>query len=125
MAARARAGEDSPWFSGHFPGEPILPGIAQLAMVVEAVEAELGQAVKMSAFKRVRFRRIIQPDDPIAILVTPREEEPPTYTFKIEVEGENACSGILVMEKRKNSRIRRKKPRSGAAPAPPDMNGKE
>ncbi len=76
-----------------------MPGIAQLAMVVEAVEAVRGRALKLSAFKRVRFRRIIQPDDPVAILVTPREEEA-TYTFKIEVEGENACSGILVMENR-------------------------
>ncbi len=100
MAALARVGADSPWFSGHFPGEPILPGIAQLAMVVEAVEAAMGRAVKPSAIRRVRFRRVIQPDEPFSILVTPREEGAPIFNFKIDVEGENACSGILVMENR-------------------------
>ncbi len=28
---------DSPWFCGHFPGEPILPGVAQLGMVIDAI----------------------------------------------------------------------------------------
>lgn len=98
--ARARVGGDSPWFSGHFPGEPILPGIAQLAMVVEAARAGLNRPVTLSAIKRVRFRRIIEPDAPFTILVTPREENAPVYNFKIEVEGENACSGMLVLEHR-------------------------
>ncbi|MCP4694099.1 MAG: hypothetical protein GY859_39050 [Desulfobacterales bacterium] len=98
MTARVRVGNDSPWFSGHFPGEPILPGIAQLAMVVEAVQAGLSQAVKPRVFKRVRFRRIINPDEPFTIHATPREEDALTYNFKIEAGGENACSGILVLE---------------------------
>jgi len=28
---------DSPWFSGHFPGKPILPGIALVYMVEQAI----------------------------------------------------------------------------------------
>jgi len=28
---------DSPWFSGHFPGEPILPGIALVHLVKQAI----------------------------------------------------------------------------------------
>ncbi len=106
MAVRGRVGGGSPWFSGHFPVEPILPGIAQLAMVVEAVEAGLDQTVKLSAFKRVRFRRIIQPDELFTILVTPREEDALIYNFKIDVGGENACSGILVMENREETKKR-------------------
>jgi hypothetical protein len=35
--ADAYIGAASPWFSGHFPDEPILPGIAILSMVSEVI----------------------------------------------------------------------------------------
>ncbi|MDQ6685328.1 MAG: 3-hydroxyacyl-ACP dehydratase [Pseudomonadota bacterium] len=34
--ARIRIGADHPGFVGHFPGQPILPGVALLAEVMEA-----------------------------------------------------------------------------------------
>ena len=42
ITASACVPADSVWYAGHFPGNPILPGIAILALVEEAIiEAEL------------------------------------------------------------------------------------
>ena len=37
IEALADVPADSPWFSGHFPGEPILPGIAIVYMAEQAI----------------------------------------------------------------------------------------
>jgi len=37
MILKAEVPPDSPWFDGHFPENPILPGIAQLEMAIDAI----------------------------------------------------------------------------------------
>ena len=37
IVATARVPADSAWYDGHFPGNPILPGLALIALVEEAV----------------------------------------------------------------------------------------
>jgi len=96
--AEAKAPPDSPWFSGHFPGDPILPGIAQLLMVSDVIRLAMGRNVNISGVRKVRFRQIIRPDDPLKILVTPVREDPPTYSFKILMKEEIACSGVIITD---------------------------
>ena len=87
---------ESPWFEGHFPGDPLLPGIAQLHMVMEAIRATLNEAVCLTGLKRVRFKRIIRPEETIDIAVDPVEDKPGMYRFQLLIEGEIACSGIML-----------------------------
>jgi 3-hydroxymyristoyl/3-hydroxydecanoyl-(acyl carrier protein) dehydratase len=94
--ARATAEPTSPWFSGHFPGEPILPGIAQIHMVLETIQQAEKRDLLIAGLRRVRFRQVIQPGDEIAIRVRPRESEASAYSFQAEVGEEVACSGILI-----------------------------
>jgi len=89
---------DSNWFSGHFPGEPILPGIAQLGMVFDAISRSGLQNLKIAGIRRVRFKQIIRPDDPLRLTVRPRKDEAGVYEFRIQVKGELACSGVMVVE---------------------------
>jgi 3-hydroxymyristoyl/3-hydroxydecanoyl-(acyl carrier protein) dehydratase len=96
LLARASAEPASPWFSGHFPGEPILPGIAQIQMVLETIQQAEKRDVCIAGLKRVRFRQVIQPRDEIAIRVLPRENEAGSYSFQVQVGEEVACSGILI-----------------------------
>lgn len=91
---------DSPWFSGHFPREPILPGIAQLGMVFDAITKSCNQALKISSVRRVRFKQIIRPDDHLRIIVTPLKKNGWSYSFRIMVEAELACSGVMTVENR-------------------------
>jgi len=100
ISADIRVQPDSPWFCGHFPGEPILPGIAQLGMVFEVVNQLCGQNLKITSINRVRFKQIIRPNDYLKIIAIPLKEEAGSYSFHINVDGEKVCSGMMTVEKR-------------------------
>ncbi len=55
-------------FQGHFPGDPVLPGIAQLlTLVLDRVHVlwpELGQPRRVT---RLKFRQKIVPDDELEV----------------------------------------------------------
>ena len=94
----AEVGPDSPWFSGHFPGEPILPGVAQLEMALDAIKRLNQKSLRISGVKRVRFKQVIRPDDKLRITVAPHKKDTLSYLFRIMVNGELASSGILMVE---------------------------
>jgi 3-hydroxymyristoyl/3-hydroxydecanoyl-(acyl carrier protein) dehydratase len=93
---------DSPWFRGHFPGEPILPGVAQLGMVFDAISKAQNQDLKVSSVRRIRFKQIIRPDDQLTIIATPMKQNDGSYSFRIRVKDETVCSGVMTVELQKN-----------------------
>lgn len=97
--AKACAETGSPWFSGHFPNEPILPGIAILSMVTDVIkhhESEKGKKIRISAIKRVRFRLPVRPDDIVTISAYPSPQgDDRSYHFKVTLRGQAACTGIV------------------------------
>lgn len=97
LLARAETHPASPWFSGHFPEEPILPGIAQIAMVLEVIQQIRSRELHISDLKRVRFKKVVQPGEVITIRARPREDDGDSYSFQVCVDGEIACSGILIV----------------------------
>lgn len=86
---------ESIWFQGHFPGDPLLPGIAQLHLVMETIRGALKTDIRLVGLKRVRFKRVIRPREAIAIAVGPVQDKPGLYRFQLTVEGETACSGLM------------------------------
>ena len=89
---------DSPWFHGHFPGEPILPGVAQIGMVFDAIRKAHNQDLKVSSVRRVRFKQIIRPDDQLKVIATPLKQNDGSYSFRILVKDETVCSGVMTVE---------------------------
>jgi 3-hydroxymyristoyl/3-hydroxydecanoyl-(acyl carrier protein) dehydratase len=93
---------ESPWFSGHFPGAPILPGIAMLSMVKETIVAgnkERAGEITITGVKRVRFRQPVYPSDRISVLVSGTTGElDKSYSFRIIVDENVACSGIVTVK---------------------------
>jgi 3-hydroxymyristoyl/3-hydroxydecanoyl-(acyl carrier protein) dehydratase len=87
---------DSPWFSGHFPAEPILPGIAQLALVLEAIRQATEQNIAVQRLKRIRFRQIIKPGDQLSVVVNATKEKEDIFAFSILRQEEVVCSGTMV-----------------------------
>jgi len=59
----------SPLFAGHFPGHPILPGIAHLAIV----ERALGRA--LAGVRSLKLRRPVDPGDALALATSPADGE--------------------------------------------------
>jgi 3-hydroxymyristoyl/3-hydroxydecanoyl-(acyl carrier protein) dehydratase len=91
---------ESSWFSGHFPGDPILPGIAQLGMAFEAVSRVLGEGFKVAGFSRIKFKKMIRPGDCLKITIQPKKDLPGQYAFRITDGDDIACSGSMTLEKR-------------------------
>jgi 3-hydroxyacyl-[acyl-carrier-protein] dehydratase len=66
---------DSPLFAGHFPGHPVLPGVAHLALLqlvlgeLSATTAGLAAASAIAEVRRLRLRRPVAPGDRLALHV--------------------------------------------------------
>ena len=59
---------DHPAFAGHFPGNPLLPGVALLAEVIEAVLAQPELAAAVGPRPRVGVAKFLAPVLPGATL---------------------------------------------------------
>lgn len=51
---------ESPWFDGHFPNQPVLPGIAMVLWAKAAFEEHLNTQVS-SDVPRMKFRSLVRP----------------------------------------------------------------
>lgn len=68
-------GDDEFWIPGHFPGEPIMPGVligealAQVAALVFLSESpdRAGQAVYLVGMDKMRFRKPVRPGDDLVL----------------------------------------------------------
>lgn len=70
VTRQIEVGADHPAFAGHFPGRPVLPGVALLAAVLEAARAEPGFAAAVGPAPRlawVKFLAPVGPDTSLAI----------------------------------------------------------
>ncbi|WP_035274024.1 3-hydroxyacyl-ACP dehydratase FabZ family protein [Desulfogranum japonicum] len=85
---------DLPWFQGHFPGDPILPGIVQLKMVADIVAGSEQQNIHMTGMSRVKFRKTVRPKDHLDIRIT-CEKRCQQYRFMITCGAEEVCSGKM------------------------------
>jgi 3-hydroxymyristoyl/3-hydroxydecanoyl-(acyl carrier protein) dehydratase len=100
VSARILIDKASPWFSGHFPSEPILPGVAVLAMVKDVIinhESRKGRRIRISNIRRVRFRLPIRPGAMLSITLSSPDVDR-AYLFKVAVDGETACTGIMMID---------------------------
>ncbi len=95
MILDAEAPPESPWFDGHFPEDPTLPGIAQLEMAMDTIRLAGKQKGSVTKFRKVRFKRVIRPGEKLKIIATPRKSKEGSYAFRIMVENELACNGVL------------------------------
>lgn len=99
VVIRASAAGGSLWFSGHFPGNPILPGLAILAMVKEAIlgeETVQGRKIQVLGVRRVRFRLPVKPEDTLTLsFARSRQEGNLSYSFQVFLDAKAVCSGIV------------------------------
>ncbi len=95
---------NSPWFSGHFPNNPILPGIAQLKMVVDLLRKSGAGDGCMAGLSRVKFRKIVRPEEQLDIQVR-CDTTKNHFIFKITSGNEDVCSGKMQFTQNKKTRI--------------------
>ena len=57
-------------YRGHFPGNPILPGIVQLSFIRRLAERRLGRPLRLAGVRRIKYLRLITPDMPVTLALT-------------------------------------------------------
>jgi len=97
VTARVDVPEASRWFDGHFPEEPILPGIAQLALVMEVLKKAFGPKTAAIRFSRVRFKQLIRPGDRLDLDIRPKPEDAGSFSFRIACGDQPALSGSVTI----------------------------
>lgn len=95
IRASIKVPRDSPWLDGHFPGEPVLPGLAQISMVYDVIQQASAGKMRVSSVSRVRFKRMVRPDDLLAVSVVPMAREADTFSFRIQIRETPVCSGVM------------------------------
>jgi 3-hydroxyacyl-[acyl-carrier-protein] dehydratase len=99
-----RASDD--YFAGHFPGEPVMPGVLQIEALAQALciliaesfpEAAAGKRPAFAGLEDVRFRKAVRPGDLLELnveLVQFRRGFA-TASAYASVNGEKAAEAVL------------------------------
>jgi acyl dehydratase len=58
----------------------------------------LGKNVRLTGLKRVRFKKVVRPGETIAVSVEPVPDKAHMFRFQLMIEGENACSGLMMTD---------------------------
>jgi beta-hydroxyacyl-ACP dehydratase FabZ len=68
---------NEPFFTGHFPGEPIMPGVLIIEMMAQAgglmlltMEEHRGKLAYLAGIERARFRKPVLPGDTLRAEIT-------------------------------------------------------
>lgn len=97
---------DFPPLNGHFPGNPILPGIAQIALVTEILNrAETSGEYTLDTVKRVKFLAPILPEMQVSAEVScrPGEEHGIVCAEAVLRAGEKKISVLKLLYRRQGA----------------------
>lgn len=73
-ALAARVPAESRLFQGHFPGHPIVPGVALLALVARAVADWRGEEGELLGVRGMKLRHPVGPEAALALRLSPPVE---------------------------------------------------
>lgn len=83
---------DSPWFSGHFPGQPILPGVVQVGWAAQFAADACGFDAPPTTLERVKFKRPILPAAQLTLLLASAANK---VRYDYRQDGDSVSSGVL------------------------------
>jgi 3-hydroxyacyl-[acyl-carrier-protein] dehydratase len=75
--AQIKIDRGHPIFEGHFPGQPVVPGVCMLQMVREVMEVALKATLFVAEADNVKFLTVINPDqyNQIQLSISYKSEE--------------------------------------------------
>jgi 3-hydroxyacyl-[acyl-carrier-protein] dehydratase len=71
-------------FAGHFPGNPIVPGVVQVQIIKELMEKKTGKCLLLIHGKNIKFLTVISPVEHPYVEVTVRFQPPEDDSFKLQ-----------------------------------------
>jgi 3-hydroxymyristoyl/3-hydroxydecanoyl-(acyl carrier protein) dehydratase len=96
LRARIEAGHVGGFFAGHFPGRPILPGVAQLHLVVQRLGEVAGTPVALRGIPTLRLRRVVLPGEVLELEILDLDSDG-NLRFELRVETVIAAHGVLAL----------------------------
>jgi acyl-coenzyme A synthetase/AMP-(fatty) acid ligase len=104
-----RIPEDLAYFEGHFPGAPVVPGVAQLRWALVAAEGLLGGEAALARLDVAKFKDMLRPGDECRLVVRVADAagDAPRFEYEVTREGRLVSSG--------RGTLRPVAPRSGAS----------
>jgi 3-hydroxyacyl-[acyl-carrier-protein] dehydratase len=94
---------NEPFFQGHFPGQPVMPGVLQLEAMAQAGALLAHQisafdpekkVIYLMSFDKVKFRRVVIPGDRLDLHVRLERQKGPVF----RLAGEAKVDGQLASE---------------------------
>ena len=93
-----RIAPNHPAFAGHFPAQPLLPGVTLLAEVLEAVLAEPALAARIGRAPRIASTKFLAPVRPGAQLVVQLQASERAIRFEVREGDRVVASGHFEVE---------------------------
>lgn len=83
------------FFEGHFPGRPILPGVTELALVLDALAQEARRPFPIRGIAFARLRQLVCPGDRLEL--TTRELDTARLPFELKRAGVVVANGEFIL----------------------------
>ncbi|NLG65829.1 MAG: 3-hydroxyacyl-ACP dehydratase FabZ [Actinobacteria bacterium] len=102
--ARRAVRPDDWWFAGHFPGNPVMPGVLIVEALAQAgavaalsLPENVGKLALFARIDKVRFKRVVRPGDTLTLTVEVIAMRAGVGRGAVlaTVDGEMACRGEL------------------------------
>ena len=77
ILAKVHLNKDHAIFKGHFPGNPVMPGVCMIQIIKELTEDKIGKNLFLAVSSNIKFMAIINP------------EKTPDLQLTIEIAEEN------------------------------------
>jgi len=81
-------------FAGHFPNQPILPGVVQTHWAIRLGAELLETGCDAATDFQVKFRRVIQPGEPLELSLR-HDRAKASLSFEYRQQGEVASTGRI------------------------------
>ncbi|HOI09239.1 MAG TPA: hypothetical protein PK313_02065 [Myxococcota bacterium] len=94
ITGRVAIPDDHPAFDGHFPGRPILPGVAQLDLVLGLLDRALNAPVTLRRVRRMKFSSTVTPGATLAFRLEP-DAARTRVAWTLSTPRAEASSGVL------------------------------
>lgn len=97
-------GSDHPALAGHFPDNPIVPGVVLLTELLRAIEQTLSWEKGPVTVRAVKFMRLLRPNEPFTLRLEPLSDREVSFVVTRAQDriaaGTVRCEGSILQRAR-------------------------
>ncbi len=82
-----------PYFEGHFPENPILPGVAMIDLTVEALKVHCEESRPLVGLRSAKYLGLVQPKHAVSLEIS--RNSPDEWQVVWLVENKKVCDLVL------------------------------